>query len=208
MRTLSIAVVVTLFCGTSTPSVAADFCARYLKKKSPRGRLVVYSKAHQRLCYFKDGVVAFSHRGSHGREKGPKVCQGDGKTPEGRYTLRKTRKSGMDLFKELEKRSPKVAKKAFTKLREKNGKVSLWPTFMHIGYPNKSQKRRAKKTCKNGSAGSAIGIHGSAFVYKWIGVAQSLVNHSDGCIVHDRAAMRRFEALITRRTTILILPDH
>jgi murein L,D-transpeptidase YafK len=201
------ALLIPILSGLAMPGHAADFCDRYLQAKTPRGKLVVYSKAQQRLCYFSGGEVAFSHRASHGRNDGPKECHGDGKTPEGRYSLSKARKSGLDLFKQLEKRAPQAAKETFEKLRKKNGKVSLWPTFMPIGYPDRRQKRRARTACRNRNAGSAIGIHGSAFIYKWLGEAQSLVNHSDGCIVLDRAGMNRFEKLIKRRTPILILPD-
>ena len=190
------------------PGVAGDFCADYLKAHAPKGRLVVYSKAEQRLCYFQRGAVAFSHRASHGRADGPKACQGDGKTPEGRYQLEVSRRSsGVPLYKTLAERAPGFMREKLMTLHRRKGRVRLWPTFMNITYPNRAQVRQAKTHCKDGRAGYAVGIHGSAAVYKWMGVAQSWANHSDGCIVLDRSAMSRFEALITRKVSILILPD-
>jgi murein L,D-transpeptidase YafK len=190
------------------PSLAAEYCDAYLKEKAPPGVVVVYSKAEQRLCYFVNGRVAFSHRASHGREEGPKECQGDGKTPEGRYSLRVSRpSSGVPIYKMLADRAPGFFKKKFMALHKQKGRVKLWPTFMLIDYPNAAQRRQARKRCKKGDPGDSVGIHGSASVYKWVGAAQSLANHSDGCIVLDRKAMKRFEALVTRKTPILILPD-
>ncbi len=207
MRSLRVALLSTVLLFMVSPALGADFCDEYLAKKKPRNGLVVYSKAEQRLCYFSGRKVRFSHRASHGRNDGPKTCQGDGKTPEGRYILSVTRKSGVDFYKELERAAPGFAKGAFAALRRSKGKVPLWPTFMHIGYPHNKQVRHARTHCKNGKAGSAVGIHASAFTYDWLGVAQSLVNHSEGCIVLDGEAMARFEALIKRRTPIIILPD-
>lgn len=74
--------------------------------------------------------------------------------------------------------------------------------FMLISYPSKADRERARALGK--PAGGAIGIHGPQLWYAFLGSAQALVNHSDGCVVLDRTAMARLDALITEPVPIII----
>lgn len=164
---LSLFAVVVLVCPSA--GAADDVCDRAASSGSAALR-VEYFKQHQRLCVVEDRRVRLSTRASHGRNDGAKQVEGDGRTPEGTYTLSPARRS------------------------KKFGR------FMHISYPSRRDRERAKSLGK--AAGGAIGIHGPQDWYAFLGPAQALVNHSDGCIVLDRRAMERLVALIVRPVPI------
>ena len=76
--------------------------------------------------------------------------------------------------------------------------------FMHISYPSKSERDFAQKLRKK--AGGAIGIHGPAKWYAWLGSAQSWINHSDGCIVLDSDSLDQLRKLVKKKVPIVIKP--
>lgn len=76
-------------CSTSVYSSPYSECGDLARP----GATVVYSKAAKLLCVFEKGTPIFATPASHGRVEGPKAVEGDGKTPEGRYSLGPARKS-------------------------------------------------------------------------------------------------------------------
>ena len=80
-----------------------------------RADLVVVEKSERRLYLYKDNEVLRSYEIALGRNPvGPKLRQGDNRTPEGRYTL--------------DHRNPQ----------------SRFYRSIHISYPNDSDRRRAE----------------------------------------------------------------
>src|SRR4051812_17527072 len=57
------------------------------------GLHLVYLKREHMLCLQADEKTLWSARASHGRNPGKKQLEGDGRTPEGAYTLAPARKS-------------------------------------------------------------------------------------------------------------------
>lgn len=97
------------------PVASAEPCADYLKRRRVQGPLVLYSKAHKRICYFEGGKVRFSAKASYGSAEGKKRFVGDKRTPEGRYRLAPARRS------------------------------KKYGLFMHVSYPNAADRAYAKR---------------------------------------------------------------
>ncbi|HEX6244143.1 MAG TPA: L,D-transpeptidase family protein, partial [Polyangiales bacterium] len=66
--------------------------------------------------------------------------------------------------------------------------------FMPISYPNAEDARAAHAQGKQ--PGSGVGIHGPQRWYAFLGEAQALIDHSDGCIVVDRPNMQALAGLV------------
>lgn len=139
-----------------------------------RGWHVVYVKSEHTLCLLQDEGVAWSASASHGRNPGKKRFEGDGRTPEGAYTLSPARKS-----------------KSFG-------------TFLAISYPAPEDARSARAQGKH--PGSSVGIHGPQSWYAFLGSWQAAVDHSDGCIVLDRAGISQLAARVTKPLPLDIVP--
>lgn len=76
--------------------------------------------------------------------------------------------------------------------------------FMPISYPSPEDVRAASVAGK--PAGGDIGIHGPQRWYAFLGRAQALVDHSDGCIVVDADGMQELTARVRRPLPIDIVP--
>jgi murein L,D-transpeptidase YafK len=77
--------------------------------------------------------------------------------------------------------------------------------FLPISYPNADDLKRARAAGR--PAGSGVGIHGPQGWYAFLGQAQALANHSDGCIVLDEPGIRELAAHITRPVALEILAE-
>ena len=75
--------------------------------------------------------------------------------------------------------------------------------FMHISYPNADDTRAARSL--GTKPGGGIGIHGPQQWYAFLGRAQSLVDHSDGCIVLDQRAMKELSEKVRKSVPIEIV---
>ncbi len=84
-------------------------------------------------------------------------------------------------------------------------KSKRYVLFLPISYPNADDIKRARSAGRR--AGSGVGIHGPQRWYAFLGQAQALVNHSDGCIVLDEAGIQELAARVTRPLEIEILAD-
>lgn len=77
--------------------------------------------------------------------------------------------------------------------------------FLAVSYPNRDDILAAKHIGK--APGGAIGVHGPQRWYAFLGAVQSLLDHSDGCIVTDRRAIRQLAMSIAHPTTFDILAE-
>jgi murein L,D-transpeptidase YafK len=152
--------------------VPASFCAGL--SDGGGARRLVYIKAEHQLCLLDARGVAWERRASHGREPGKKRFEGDGRTPEGQYTVAAARVS------------------------------QRFGLFMPISYPSAEDVRRARAEGKD--AGGNVGIHGPQRWYAFLGRAQALIDHSDGCIVLDAEGIEELAALVKKPVPIEILP--
>lgn len=75
--------------------------------------------------------------------------------------------------------------------------------FMPISYPNAEDVRSARAAGK--PPGGAVGIHGPQRWYAFLGRAQALIDHSDGCLVMDADSMQELARRVTKAMPIEIL---
>ncbi len=106
--------------------------------------------------------------------RGHKQQEGDERTPEGRYRL--------DYKKE----------------------DSAYYKSIHISYPNKMDRERAKK--EGVSPGGFIMIHGQKNGYGWLWWITQRFNWTDGCIAVSNGAMDEIWASVDVGTPIEITP--
>jgi murein L,D-transpeptidase YafK len=106
-----------------------------------------------------------------------------------------------------------AGKKQFANdLRTPEGRYTLSPArksrtfglFLRVSYPNEQDRRFARAAGK--PPGGAIGIHGPQRWYAFLGAAQSWIDHSEGCIVVDAAALRELARRIRTPCRLEILP--
>jgi murein L,D-transpeptidase YafK len=106
--------------------------------------------------------------------KGHKQQQGDEKTPEGKYVL-DYKKSNSDFYKAI-----------------------------HISYPNKADRARAKK--KGVDPGGQIMIHGQKNGLGWLAWLSQHFNWTNGCIAVSNDEMDEIWNLVEVGTPIEIQP--
>ncbi len=121
-----------------------------------RADKVLVIKSERRLVLLRSGKPLRSYRVALGADPvGHKNRQGDARTPEGNYRI--------------DWRNPK----------------SKFHLSLHISYPNKADKARARK--QGVSPGGDIMIHGMANGYGYIGRLHRFLDWTNGCIaVTDR----------------------
>ena len=106
--------------------------------------------------------------------KGHKQKEGDERTPEGQYIL-----------------DYKIEDSAFYK-------------SIHISYPNKEDKRRAKELGVN--PGGLVMIHGQKNGFGWLSFIIQRFNWTDGCIAVSNGAMDEIWQAVDVGTPIEIKP--
>ncbi|HEY6879951.1 MAG TPA: L,D-transpeptidase family protein [Polyangiales bacterium] len=70
--------------------------------------------------------------------------------------------------------------------------------FLAVSYPNAADVLAAERAGVR--PGGSIGVHGPQPWYAFLGSAQSLVDHSDGCIVTDRRAIEQLALVLMEPT--------
>lgn len=90
-------------------------CLRASQEAPRSGQHLVYLKREHRLCFLDGARTLWSSPASHGARAGKKRFEGDGKTPEGSYTVHPARPS------------------------------QRFGTFMHISYPGPDDVRHARQ---------------------------------------------------------------
>jgi len=141
----------------------------------PQANLVIVKKSEAKLNLMKDGKVLKSYHIALGRNpKGKKLKQGDGKTPEGRYIL-----------------------------DYKNSHSGFYKSI-HISYPNKLDKERARKA--HVDPGGNIMIHGQKNGWGWASFIVQYFNWTKGCIAVSNSDMDEIWKAVKVGTPIEILP--
>ncbi|NOX79526.1 MAG: L,D-transpeptidase family protein [Deltaproteobacteria bacterium] len=141
----------------------------------PQANLVMVKKSEAKLYLMKGGKVFREyHVVLGGHPKGPKQRQGDERTPEGRYIL-----------------------------DYKNARSSFYKSI-HISYPNKADRERARKA--HVKPGGDIMIHGQKNGWRWLSFLSRHFNWTDGCIAVTNSEMDEIWDAVKIGTPIEILP--
>jgi murein L,D-transpeptidase YafK len=137
-------------------------------------KVVVKKSQKVLLLMSKDKIINRFHISLGGNPKGHKVKQGDQKTPEGNYTL-DYKNSNSHFYKSI-----------------------------HISYPNKKDKQRAKKLGVN--PGGDIFIHGQKNGLGWLYFLSRFFNWTEGCIAVSNSDMDIIWSKVKIGTPIEIKP--
>jgi len=136
---------------------------------------VLVTKSEKKIFLLSEGKVVKEYRiALGGNPKGHKQQEGDERTPEGKYTL--------DY--------------------KKND--SLFYKAIHISYPNKNDKEKAKNL--GVSPGGLIMIHGQKNGLGWLSWIAQGFNWTDGCIAVTNKEMAEIWSLVRVGTEIKIQP--
>jgi len=137
--------------------------------------VVLVEKKARRLTLLSKGQVLKAYKISlGGNPEGPKEREGDRKTPEGSYII--------------DGRNPR----------------SGYHLSLHISYPNKKDRKRAKEL--GVSPGGQIMIHGMKNGLGWIGPFHTLCNWTQGCIAVTDKEMDEIASLVPNGTPVEIRP--
>ena len=141
----------------------------------PKADLVIVIKSKRKLYLIRKGKVIREYRVVLGpHPKGSKRRQGDGRTPEGRYIL-----------------------------DYKNAHSKFYKSI-HISYPNKADRERARKAHVN--PGGSIMIHGQKNGWGWASFIVQHFNWTNGCIAVTNREMDEIWEAVKVGTPIEIRP--
>jgi murein L,D-transpeptidase YafK len=88
-------------------------------------------------------------------------------------------------------------------LDQKNAK-SRFHLALHVSYPNAADRERARKAGRD--PGGAIMIHGLPQGFGWLGLQQSKIDWTDGCIAVSNSEIEEIWRLVPVGTPIEIKP--
>ncbi len=141
-------------------------------------RVVVY-KAQRRLELWQNQALLKCYPiALGGQPEGAKRCQGDQKTPEGRFVI--DRRLGPD--------------------------ASCCHRSLHISYPRAEDVARAEQVCLGGDAGGDIMIHGMVSRLGWVGRWHRLLDWTRGCVALSNEEMDELWEAVPDGVEIEILP--
>jgi murein L,D-transpeptidase YafK len=136
---------------------------------------VLIKKKERRLTLLSKGEVIKNYKiALGGNPVGPKERQGDNKTPEGTYII------------------------------DSRNRDSGYHLSLHISYPNKNDKMRAKEL--GVSPGGDIMIHGIKNGLTWVGASHAEVDWTKGCIAVTDEEMEEIDKLVPNGTIVEIRP--
>ena len=136
---------------------------------------VLIEKKERRLTLLSKGELIKTYKIALGRDPvGPKERQGDNKTPEGTYII-----------------------------DSRNGD-SDYHLSLHISYPNKKDKMRAKEL--GVSPGGDIMIHGIKNGFSWVGTSHAELDWTKGCIAVKDEEMEEIYKLVPNGTIVEMRP--
>jgi murein L,D-transpeptidase YafK len=153
-----------------------------------QGLSILVSKAERTLTVYRDGEMIHRYRVGLGfRPQGPKRWEGDGRTPEGRYSIAmKNPRSRYYLSMALNYPTPDDASRGY-----KEGRIN-WEEYRAI----KLAYNDGKAPPWNTRLGGQIFIHGRGATQDW----------TRGCIALDDADMRELYSLVDVGTPVTIVP--
>jgi murein L,D-transpeptidase YafK len=143
-------------------------------------RIEVYKDKHVLEAWSKDELLKVYKIVIGKGRKGPKRYEGDNRTPEGRYRIDSRHRS-----------------KKFHR-------------FLHLSYPNKSDRKGFRKDRKDGSVpagagiGGAVGIHGEKKGKEWL--PHKLVDWTQGCIALDNDEIEELFRMVKKNADVIIHP--
>lgn len=136
---------------------------------------ILILKSERKLLLFHDGAVLKSFWIALGRNpEGAKTAVGDGRTPEGIYRI------------------------------DGRNRESWFHRSLHISYPNKADRDRARTLGVN--PGGSIRIHGVPPGYGPSGPDERMIDWTDGCIAVTNADMDEIWARVPNGTIVEIRP--
>ncbi len=136
---------------------------------------VVVLKSKRQLLLYKGDQLLKTYRIALGRSPtGHKQQEGDGKTPEGKY-----------------------------RIAGRNSK-SRFHLALKISYPNRLDRRNARKTRR--SPGGGIMIHGAPNGRGWIGGLHTLIDWTQGCIAVTDKEIKEIWRAVPNNTPVEIKP--
>lgn len=155
-----------------------------LIKSNIKPSKIIISKEARRLYLFSGDTLLRSYSVALGRNMfGPKLMEGDHKTPEGTYII-DFKKQESDYFRAL-----------------------------HISYPNKTDIERTKRYSQSKgvhlSPGGDIMIHGlpvNEQIRQWVELAHPFFNWTRGCIAVANSEIEELFQLVAVKTEVEICP--
>jgi tetratricopeptide (TPR) repeat protein len=142
--------------------------------KGPAEKILI-EKNERRLTLFSKGKVLKTYKiALGGNPDGPKERKGDNKTPEGTYVV------------------------------DSRNRGSRYHLSLHISYPNKKDKKRAKQL--GVSPGGDIMIHGLKNGFSWVGDRHREVDWTKGCIAVTDEEIVEIAKLAPNGTIVEIRP--
>jgi tetratricopeptide (TPR) repeat protein len=136
---------------------------------------ILIEKKERRLTLISKGEVLKTYKiALGGNPNGAKERHGDNKTPEGNYVI------------------------------DSRNRDSRYHLSLHISYPNKRDRKRAKEL--GVSPGGDIMIHGIKNGFSWVGDAHSEVDWTKGCIAVTDEEIEEIEKLAPNGTVVEIRP--
>ncbi len=185
-------------------------------------KYIIYILKGQKKLYLIDSnyQIIKEYKISTGLEKGPKLYEGDNKTPEGEYKIidilsYKRTKYTSDIEFEKNKNNLKRMNSIYLKAKDGHKKFgtdedlgydSYGPVFIRLNYPNEEDKKRYKEAKKKKlipegrKIGSGIAIHGTN------DEASLGYNASSGCIRMNNNDIEELLDFIKRDMKIIIEP--
>lgn len=146
----------------------------YAIQKGSVDRILI-EKSARRLMLISQGEVLKSYKiALGGNPIGPKERQGDNKTPEGTYVI------------------------------DARNRDSWFHLSLHISYPNKRDRNRAKEL--GVSPGGDIMIHGIKNGFSWVGDAHAEIDWTKGCIAVSDEEIEEIAKLAPNGTIVEIRP--
>jgi murein L,D-transpeptidase YafK len=143
-------------------------------QKGPADKILI-EKKKRRLTLISKGEVLKSYKiALGGNPIGAKEMQGDNKTPEGTYVI------------------------------DSRNKDSRYHLSLHISYPNKKDKQRAKEL--GVPPGADIMIHGIKNGFSCVGGLHTEVDWTKGCIAVTDEEIVEIEKLVPNGTIVEIMP--
>ena len=146
----------------------------FANQKGPADKILI-EKKERRLTLFSKGKVLKTYQiALGGNPHGPKERQGDNKTPEGTYVI------------------------------DSRNRDSRYHLSLHLSYPNKKDKKRAKQL--GVSPGGDIMIHGIKNGFSWVGDLHTGVDWTKGCIAVTDEEIEEIDKLAPNGTIVEIRP--
>ncbi len=145
----------------------------FAMKNGPADKILIEKKERRLTLLSKDKVLKTYKIALGGDPNGPKEREGDNKTPEGIYSI------------------------------DSRNSKSRYHLSLHISYPNKEDKKRAKEL--GVSPGGDIMIHGMKTGFSDIGELHAL-DWTKGCIAVTDEEIEEIDKLVPNGTIVEIRP--